>query len=112
MPIGFDVAPLVQKQIDGLIDFADGELIEVGDALGTPAVFASIASWGVNTYGTTLIANNDFATQHPDIVKAFVSAYVQGILWAEENPDAAVAMMQKVYSDVDPKGLAERVRGG
>jgi NitT/TauT family transport system substrate-binding protein len=110
VPTGFDVAPLLQKQIDGLIDFGDGELIQVRDALGVEPVFAPIADWGVNTYGTTLIANNDFAAAHPELVKGFVDAYVKGLKWAEENPDAAVAMMQKVYSAADPAGMDKRVR--
>jgi NitT/TauT family transport system substrate-binding protein len=110
VPIGFDIAPLIQSQCDGLIDFGDGELIEARDALGTEPVFAPLSDWGIETYGTTLIANDQFAADHPDLVKGFVDAYVKGIKWAEENPDAAVAMMQKVYSDADPAGLEKRVR--
>jgi NitT/TauT family transport system substrate-binding protein len=110
VPIGFDIAPLLQGQCDGLIDFGDGELILVRDALGTEPVWAPLESWGVNTYGTTLIANDTFAQEHPDLVKGFVDAYVKGIKWAEENPDAAVAMMQKTYPDADPAGLEKRVR--
>ena len=78
--------------------------------LGTEPVWAPLDQWGVNTYGTTLIANDTFAQDHPDLVKGFVDAYAKGIKWAEENPDAAVAMMQKAYPDADPAGLEKRVR--
>jgi NitT/TauT family transport system substrate-binding protein len=109
VPIGFDIAPLIAKQIDGLIDFGDGELIETRHALKTEPTWAPLQDWGVKTYGTTLIVNNGFAASNPAAVKGFVKAYAQGIKWAVENPDAAVAMMQKVYADADAAGLKERV---
>jgi NitT/TauT family transport system substrate-binding protein len=109
VPIGFGIEPVVAKQVDGLIDFGDGELIELRHALKAEPVWAPLQDWGIKTYGTTLIANNNFAASNPEAVKGFVKAYLQGIKWAEENPDAAVAMMQKVYADADAEGLKERV---
>ena len=109
VPIGFDVAPLVQKQCDGLIDFIDGEVIQVSDALKQPAVYVQLANWGVNAYGNVLFANKSFAQAHPDAVKGFVKAYEEGIQWAEANPAAALAMMQKVYSDAPADIMAQRI---
>ncbi len=109
VPIGFDVAPLVQKQCDGLIDFIDGEVIQVSDALKQPAVYEQLANWGVDAYGNVLFANKSFAQAHPDAVKGFVKAYEEGIQWAEANPAAALAMMQKVYSDAPADVLAQRI---
>ena len=110
VPTGFDIAPLAAKQIDGLIDFADGEVILVRQAIKAEPVFVPIKDWGVVTYGTTLIVNNYFADQKPEVVRAFVLAFAKGLKFAVENPDQTVSIMQQVYSSVDRATLGDRVR--
>jgi NitT/TauT family transport system substrate-binding protein len=109
VPTGFDVAPLIAKQIDGLIDFADGEVVLTRQALKAEPVFVKVKDWGVTTYGTTLIASNSFAAANGDAVKAFVAAYARGLKYSLENPAEAVTIMQKVYADADPALLKEKV---
>jgi len=110
VPTGFDVAPLIAKQIDGLIDFADGEVILVKKALGgVDPIFVPIKDWGVTTYGTTLIANNYFAEQNPEAVRAFVGAYAKALKFAVENPDQAASILQQAYPAVDRAILKDRV---
>ena len=109
VPVGFDVAPLVQKQCDGLIDFADGEVLLVKQAMNADPVFVPVKDWGVTTYGTTLLVSNAFASSNADAVKRFVNAFARGLKYAVENPAAAATIMRSAYSDVDGALLQAKV---
>jgi ABC-type nitrate/sulfonate/bicarbonate transport system substrate-binding protein len=106
VPIGFGVEPLLEQQIDAMINFGDGERILVQQQIGEDPVFLPLADYGVDPYGQTLIANSSFAEQRPEVVKAFLDAYARGLAWAIEHPDEATAILQEAYPDVDPETLA------
>jgi NitT/TauT family transport system substrate-binding protein len=56
---------------------------------------------GVESYGSTIIVNNDFKRNHPDLVKAFLSASLKGLDYTVKNPaDAASIVAAASHGDV------------
>ncbi len=45
---------------------------------------------------TCLVIKKDLAEKHPDIVKAFLSAYKESINWVNQNPDEAGKLAEKL----------------
>lgn len=63
---------------------------------------------GVPTIGFTIIANPDYAKQHPDVVKAFVDASLRGWAAARDDTQAAAAAVKKEFPEAaDPAVLKD-----
>jgi NitT/TauT family transport system substrate-binding protein len=69
-----------------------------------PAIFADIQpqinvipwfKYGLDIYGTTIIANTDFLEENPDAVTAFVHSSMEGLQYTLQNPDEAAAIVAK-----------------
>jgi NitT/TauT family transport system substrate-binding protein len=56
--------------------------------------------------GQVLDVNTDFATQHPQAVRAFVEVYARGMQWAAQHPDEGAALLQKTFPEIDAKVAA------
>jgi NitT/TauT family transport system substrate-binding protein len=54
------------------------------------------ADYQANTIGYGLISSADFIKSHPDRIKRFVAAALEGYLYAERNLDEAIAIYKQV----------------
>jgi NitT/TauT family transport system substrate-binding protein len=71
--VGFGVQPLLVKQVDVLMGFSNVQPIELESAgYATHEMF--IADHGVNAYGLTIAANDDFIAKQPKLVAGFLRA--------------------------------------
>src|SRR5262249_18925518 len=104
--IGFGVQPLLVKQVDAIMGFSMNEPIEA-ESGGMAVSLMSIADYGVNTYGLTLVANPDFMQQKPDILKAFLRATLRSVSEATKNPSSAVAAVNAAVAEIDAKREAK-----
>ena len=100
--IGFGVQPLLVKQVDALMGFSMNEPIEAESA-GMAVTLMPIADYGVNTYGLTLVANPDFMTQKPDVVKGFLKATVRSVAETIKDSSGAVAAVAAAVAETDVK---------
>lgn len=71
--IGFGVQPLLVKQVDALMGFANVQPIELESA-GFAAHEMPIADHGVNAYGLTIASNDDFIAKQPARLTGFLRA--------------------------------------
>jgi ABC-type nitrate/sulfonate/bicarbonate transport system substrate-binding protein len=104
--IGFGVQPLLVKQVDALMGFSMNEPIEAESA-GMAVTLMPIADYGVNTYGLTLVANPDFMTQKPDVVKGFLKATVRSVAETIKDSSGAVAAVAAAVAETDIKREAK-----
>lgn len=73
---------------------------------GIPFNFLFYHDYGVPDYAfEVLIANNDFLAQNPDAVRSFLAATSEGIQFALDNPDQAVADLVAEYPDLPRKEM-------
>ena len=62
---------------------------------GVPAHFFLFADYGYPPYGTTMVTTTTFLNQHPDVVRRFVKASVEGWKsYLQDDPSAANKLIQ------------------
>ena len=102
MPNGFDIAPLEDGQIDGLVAYVTNEsLLVKGDGFDT--VDLPFADNGLPFVAESVIATDDTIKNKPDVVKAFLKAEIQGWKDACADPEAGAKLAVDKYGvDIDP----------
>lgn len=105
VPNSFDISPLEDKQIDGLVAYLTNEsLLVKGDGFDT--VDLPFADNGLPFVAETVITTDDMIADHPDEVKAFLKAEIQG--WTDAcNGDTGYEEGAKLAvddygKDIDP----------
>jgi NitT/TauT family transport system substrate-binding protein len=100
---------LMTGNTDGIIAWMtdvtryEGQAKEAGKEL----VVIPWSAAGLDLYSASLIANDDFLKENPDVVKRFVAAYRKSLEFIEANPDRAA---EDVVAQVEGLG-AEDVKG-
>lgn len=74
--------------------------------LGEEMAVLFYADFGVDTYGSGILAPEQTIRDKPDLVRRFVHASMRGYAWAFENPDEAVQVFLRAHPEANP----ERVR--
>ncbi len=107
---------LVQNQVDaisGFVTSAYPNIIKAGVKPEDIEVFYYSKN-GLDFYGSAVITTEKFAKENPEVVKAFLRAYIKGMQSAIANPDAAVqdilALGKEQGQILDPKTEALRLK--
>jgi NitT/TauT family transport system substrate-binding protein len=92
--VGFPVREpmLAAGQVDAITGFSFSSYINLKDR-GVPADDITVllmADYGVNLYGNAIIVNPKFATEKPDVVKAFLRAFTKGMQETVKNLGTSV----------------------
>lgn len=105
VPNGFDVAPLEDKQIDGLVAYITNEsLLVAGHGLDT--VDLPFADNGLPFVAESVMTTDDMIAEHPDKVKAFLEAEIMG--WKDAcdgdagYEEGAKLAVEEYGADIDP----------
>ncbi len=118
-----NVAKLVREPMlaAGQVDAITGQpfsvfidLKEKGVPVNDITVLA-MADYGVTLYGQAIIVNTDFATKHPETVRAFLSAFLKGLKATIASPasaiEAALTRDDALKKDVERERLAMVIAG-
>lgn len=102
VPNGFDIAPLEDGEIDGLVAYVTNEsLLVAGDGYDT--VDLGFADNGLPFVAESVIATDDTIQNRPDVVKAFLEAEIRGWKDACDDPTAGAKLAVDTYGkDIDP----------
>lgn len=102
VPNGFDIAPLEDGEIDGLVAYVTNEsLLVAGDGYDT--VDLGFADNGLPFVAESVITTDDTIANRPEVVKAFLKAEIQGWADACADPEAGAALAVNKYGkDIDP----------
>ena len=96
--VGFDVAPLLSNQVDGLLNYA--ELTPVQLAVdGQDVVTLRMSDYGVNTYSLNLIANEDAWARNPEVLKKVARATTRAYQLIKDNPDQASEIFLQAFPE-------------
>ena len=112
--VGFPVREpmLAAGQVDAISGYTFSSYINLKDR-GVPAEDITVllmADYGVNLYGNAIIVNPKFAAEKPEVVKAFLRAFVKGIKETARDPAGSVDSVIK-RNDVAKKPVElERLR--
>ena len=102
VPNGFDVAPLEDGQIDGLVAYITNEsLLVAGHGFETTDL--PFADNGLPFVAESVIATDETIENEPEMVKAFLKAEIQGWKDACADPAAGATLAVEKYGvDIDP----------
>lgn len=100
VPVGFDVQPLLEGQIDAMGGFSNVEppiLEHEGENVGQ----LFMADYGVDLYGLTIVTHDDRVANEPDLVKALVTATMQGWQASLDDPEGAIEILLANHPEGD-----------
>lgn len=103
---------LARQQADGTAGHMWTSLIGL-QALGVKAddiTTLLYSRWGLDLFGSALIARPAWAAERPQAVTSFIRCVVQGINGALADPRAAMAALKKRDALIDDKVESERLR--
>ncbi|MET0525360.1 MAG: ABC transporter substrate-binding protein, partial [Nocardioides sp.] len=102
VPNGFDIAPLEDGEIDGMVAYVTNESLLVAGH-GFDTVDLGFADNGLPFVAESVIATDDTIENRPDVVKAFLKAEIQGWADACADPKAGAELAVNTYGvDIDP----------
>jgi NitT/TauT family transport system substrate-binding protein len=112
--IGIPVrAPMLAAgQIDAALGYSFRVYIDLKDR-GVPVddiVLMQMANYGLKLYGTAIIVNTEFAAKKPEVVKAFLHAFLRGLKDMIRQPVEAVDSTAKRDDAAKPQVELERLR--
>lgn len=102
------VTALVAGRVQSIGCYIDNQPADL-QAQGYDVNIVTVADMGLYVPGQVVFVNNDFLAQHPDLVKGFVNATLQGYQYENANPAEAAQIMAKYYPEVDPKVIEAKV---
>lgn len=105
-PVGFPMREvmLAEGKVDAVTGFSTSSYFNLL-GLGVPAEDISLmlmSDHGLDLYGNAIIVNTNFAEENPEIVRGFVAALAQGVTDAIQDPEAAVAAVQRHNPAMNP----------
>lgn len=96
--VGFPVreALLAQGQVDAVTAFSSNKLgVKAAGVPDDEIGMLLMSDFGLDLYGSAVMANPDFVRDHPDAVRKFVKATIKGFFASFADPDAAIASLLK-----------------
>lgn len=105
---GFDVAPLLTKQVDGLMNYAELTPVELR-LQGHKIETLRLADYGVHAYSLNLIANDKILQSDPKMVADVTAATNAGFAFVRENPAEAARIFSSLFPDKSPEYVRQSI---
>lgn len=102
------VGVLLEGEVDAILGGADFQSIQIRDRdFETNEIFYRDA--GVPTVGLSIIANDEFIAENPDVVARFVDASLKGWDAARQNPEAAAQSLVDTFVSGDLEQIQKQL---
>ncbi len=106
---GFDVAPLLAKQVDGLMNYEELTPVELR-LKGYDIVTMRFSDFGLKAYSLNLIVNENNLESDPTTIRAITEATIEGYEFLRSNPDEAARIFAEINPERDPNYVRESIR--
>jgi ABC-type nitrate/sulfonate/bicarbonate transport system substrate-binding protein len=107
--VGFDVAPLLTKKVDGLMNYQELTPVELR-LQGHNITVMKFADYGVHAYSLNLIASEKQLGQKSKQIKLATDAIIKGYIFLKEHPMEAAEIFSKVVPEKEKKYVAESTK--
>lgn len=98
--VGFDVRLLTEGTVDVFPLFLSNEPYTIRQ-LGFDLKIFEAADYGVPTLGLAYVTTEEYVRQHPEEIRRFLKAVLQGIYWAKDHPAEATDIVMKYAPNED-----------
>lgn len=102
------VGSLLQGEVDAILAGADFQSIQIQDQ-GGEINEQFYRDNGVPTVGLSIIVNDDYLAENPDVVARFVAASLRGWDAAREDPDAAAQSLVDSFVAADKEQILKQL---
>jgi ABC-type nitrate/sulfonate/bicarbonate transport system substrate-binding protein len=106
---GFDPAPLLTKQVDGLLDYQELTPAEL-KADGHDLVLMRLADFGLKAYSLNLIVNDAAMSREQTTIRAITEATIEGYEYLRNNPAEAAALFSGMFPASRKAYVVESIR--
>lgn len=107
--VGWDVAPLLNRQVDGLMNYE--ELTPVQLRLqGHDIVVMRFSEFGIQAYSLNLIVNDNALVERTDTVEAIRDATIEGYEFVRVKPDEAAAIFCRLFPERSKEYVKESMK--
>lgn len=89
VPYTFNLTPFIENKVDVSVAYVMDQVVTLR-RMGILIDVLQAKDFGVNPYGDVIIATENTVKTKPELVKKFLSATKQSLIWAIENQDSAV----------------------
>jgi len=100
--VQFNLEPFLQGQVDVWPSYISNEPV-VAREKGVNVFLICADDVGVHLYEHALFARKDFVQNNPEVVEAFLRAWIKGWQFAIRNPEKAVDIVMKRTESLDKK---------
>ncbi len=107
--VGMDVAPLLSKQVDGLINYEEMSPVELR-IRGHDIVLLRLRDYGINAYSLNLITNDESLKGETKTIRDIVEATTKGSEFVQDNPDEAAKVFSKLFPQRDSRYVRESIK--
>ena len=98
--IGFGVQPLLVKQVDAIMAYTNVQPIQAEGA-GMPVNELFVADFGVNAYGTIIVANDEFIAKQPTAIAGFLRATRRAVQEIAGDRKGAAQSVANAVTEID-----------
>ncbi|MTH76887.1 PhnD/SsuA/transferrin family substrate-binding protein [Paracoccus aestuariivivens] len=98
---------LMTGQVDGIIAWMTDltRYTNQGTEAGKEIQALPWSAAGLNLYSASLIANDSFLKDRPDVARRFVAAFKKSIEFAHENPEAASKSVTNLVAELESENV-------
>jgi ABC-type nitrate/sulfonate/bicarbonate transport system substrate-binding protein len=96
----WDVQPLVTGEVDALMGYTQNQPNLVRKT-GHEVNEIFVDDWGVNIYGSVVVANTEWLEGNEEVTRKFVEASIKGWEFCRENPEEAVEICLEKYPGLE-----------
>ncbi len=109
-PYNFSVAPFLADKTAIEIGFVSSEPYQIEKAGGFKPVVNLLADNGYDGYSTVILARSAMVQQHPEVVRAFIEASIEGWRSYMADPAPGDALIRKDNPDITQDVLDNSVK--
>jgi NitT/TauT family transport system substrate-binding protein len=103
---------LASGEVDAIVGYSFATFINLKDrgVPGEDITLLLMADYGVDLYGDAIMVNSKFASEKPEVVKAFLAAFVKSLKEAVRDPVSAVESVVRRNEDAKKDVELERLQ--
>ena len=105
---GAEIQLLAAHQVDALFGYSYSQSLELSNK-GFPVNVMALKDYGLNIYGTLIYTNEALLKSNPDLVRRFVKATLESLIWTQSHQAEAVSDVIKVAPDRDQNVEAQKL---
>ena len=107
--VGWDVAPLLTKQVDGLMNYEELTPVELR-LQGHDVVVMRFAEHGIHAYSLNLIVNDAAVQKEAETIKAIVDGTAEGYEFIRAKPEEAAAIFSRLFPERNKDYVRESLK--